>query len=529
MNKLNSKNQDNKTLNYTVLANKYRPKLFSDLLSQAHVTRIIKNSISNNKIPHSYIFTGIRGVGKTTLARIVSRALNCIKNGSETPVFIPCLKCTNCVAIGESRHQDILEIDAASNTGVNDIRGIIENAKYKPITSRYKIYIIDEAHMLSNSAFNALLKIIEEPPEHVKFILATTEIMKIPLTVLSRCQRFDLHRVTTEQLTSFLKDITEKEGCTLEQNAARLIAKAAQGSVRDALSILDQAIISLESNGIITLKVITEMLGTVNLEYIYKIIHCILNGNINNALYTIRELYSKGAEPHLIIQELMEISYKITLCKIGNANKTILLDFELQKCNEIAQEISMISITRIWQMLSKALVDLKTSYDELITIEMSIIKIIHANFIVSPEEIMESLSNNHDCSTKNTTSLVPSNSSLDKIEDLFLLLEQKMEMMLLHTIKNSLAIIEFKKGYIKIQNDQNINKHDIRKKLSTITNFNWIIEIDNSKSGVIYAQKESKEKYKKEQKIIKSNLVQETLKSFSGIEINDIKLSSTNK
>ena len=517
-------NQNNRTLSYQVLANKYRPKLFSDLVCQTHITRIIKNSINNNRIPHSYIFTGIRGVGKTTLARILSKALNCVKNGNQNPVFTPCLKCTNCIAIQESRHQDILEIDAASNTGVNDMRVIIENAKYKPIISRYKIYIIDEAHMLSNSAFNALLKILEEPPRHAKFILATTEISKIPLTVLSRCQRFDLHRITTDQLTNFLGKITKKECCTIEQNAAVMIAKAAQGSVRDALSILDQAIISLEMNGNISLKDITEMLGTINLEYIYKIFDYILDGNTNSALYIIRDLCLKGAEPRLIIQELIEVSYKITLCKIGNIDKTILLDFELAKCCDVAKNLSIISITRLWQMLSKSLVDLKTCYDEFITTEMSIIKIIHANLTISPEDIMKSLTKTNNCSLTKSSNQLFSSASLNNIEDLFLFLEQKMEMTLLHTIKNYLPIIEFRKGYIKIQDNQYINKRDIRSKLSTLTKINWIIESDNSKSGIIYAEKENKEKYNKKQYVIKSDLVQKTLKSFPGIEIDDINL-----
>lgn len=383
-------NKDGESSEYKVLARKYRPKIFSDIISQSHVTRIIKNSIESNKIHHAYVLTGIRGVGKTTYARILSKALNCTKNENDKPTFEPCLICKNCISIEESRHQDILEIDAASNTGVADIREIIENAKYKPIMARYKVYIIDEVHMLSNSAFNALLKTLEEPPGHVKFILATTEIKKIPLTVASRCQRFDLHRLSIEELANYLQNIAKKEGFEIKERASMLISKAAQGSARDGLSILDQAILTCE-DGIIDLESITQMLGIVSLEYIYNLFDLILIGKLNDALNTVRDLYAKGAEPFMILQELIEISYKITLCKIGNAKDFILSDFELKKCNLIAEKTSIIILTRFWQMFNKALVDMKNSHNEMLSLEMTIIKISHVNLTVTPEEILKSL------------------------------------------------------------------------------------------------------------------------------------------
>ena len=398
-------NMDDENSEYKVLARKYRPKIFGDIISQSHVTRIIKNSIESNKIHHAYILTGIRGVGKTTYARILSKALNCTKNENNKPTFEPCLICKNCISIEESRHQDILEIDAASNTGVADIREIIENAKYKPIMARYKVYIIDEVHMLSNSAFNALLKTLEEPPEHVKFILATTEIKKIPLTVASRCQRFDLHRLTIEELASYLQNIAKKEGFEIKERASMLISKAAGGSARDGLSLLDQAILTCKDN-IIDVESITQMLGIVSLEYIYNLFDLILTGKLNDALNIIRELYMKGAEPFMILQELIEISYKITLCKIGNAKNLILSDFELKKCNLIAEKASIIILTRFWQMFNKALVDMKTSYNEMLSLEMTIIKISHVNLTITPEEILESLDGG-DVSSKITQPSIP--------------------------------------------------------------------------------------------------------------------------
>lgn len=409
-------NKDITGFEYKVLARKYRPKIFSDVISQSHVIRIIKNSIENNKIHHAYILTGIRGVGKTTFARILSKALNCTKNQNNTPIFEPCLTCKNCIAIEESRHQDILEIDAASNTGVADIKEIIENAKYKPITARYKVYIIDEVHMLSNSAFNALLKTLEEPPGHVKFILATTEIKKIPLTVTSRCQRFDLHRLTIDELSNYLQSIAKKEGFEVDKRASMLISKAAGGSARDALSLLDQAILTCKNN-IIELESITQMLGMISLEYIYDLFDLILTGKLNGALNIVRDLYAKGAEPFMILQELIEISYKISLCKIGNAKNLILSDFELQKCNLIAEKTSIIILTRFWQIFSKALFDIKTSYNEMLSLEMTIIKISHINLTITPEEILKSLNNDaileirqpitsHDVKKKHTHSII---------------------------------------------------------------------------------------------------------------------------
>ena len=349
--------------------------------------------------------TGIRGVGKTTYARILSKALNCTKNENDKPTFEPCLICKNCISIEESRHQDILEIDAASNTGVADIREIIENAKYKPIMARYKVYIIDEAHMLSNSAFNALLKTLEEPPEHVKFILATTEIKKIPLTVASRCQRFDLHRLTIEELANYLQNIAKKEGFEIKERAAMLISKAAGGSARDGLSLLDQAILTCKDS-IIDLESITQMLGIVSLEYIYNLFDLILTGKLNDALNVIRDLYAKGAEPFVILQELIEISYKITLCKIGDAKNLILSDFELKKCNLIAGKTSIIISTRFWQMFNKALTNMKTSHNEMLSLEMTIIKVSHANLTITPEEILESLDDS-DMSSKITQPNIP--------------------------------------------------------------------------------------------------------------------------
>ena len=515
---------------YKVLARKYRPRVFKDVVSQSHIIRIIENSIRNNKIHHAYILIGIRGVGKTTFARILAKALNCTGNDSNTPVLEPCLQCANCIAIEESRHQDVIEIDAASNTGVSDIKEIIENAKYKPITARYKVYIIDEVHMLSNSAFSALLKTLEEPPEHVKFILATTELQKIPLTVVSRCQRFDLHRFTISRLASYLEDIAKKEEYRLDEQASRLLAKAAQGSARDGLSLLDQAMLTSESKTI-DLKAVTNMLGIVSLEYIYNIFNMVVKGDIKTTLKIVRDLYEKGAEPSMILQELIDITYKVSLCKIGDAKDLIVSDYEIDNCNKLAKNLTVIVLSRFWQMFSKALVEMKSAHNELHTLEMTLIKVVYANLSITPEDILKNLSNSkvndHQHAIEITQTEVKKIHNCETIENLLNILEEKTEMMLYHTIKHELSIIEFRSGYMKINstNSSKYNKHELKEKLHKITGIEWVIENESFEVGLNYGKEESKKIKEKKEKIKNHGLVQEVLKSFSGIEISDIKLA----
>ncbi|WP_323733265.1 DNA polymerase III subunit gamma/tau [Candidatus Bandiella euplotis] len=513
-----------KKLEYRVLARKYRPRVFKDLIAQEHVVRIIENSIKNNKIHHAYVLTGIRGVGKTTFARILAKALNCAGQGDVNPVIEPCLQCSNCMAIEESRHQDVIEIDAASNTGVGDIREIIENAKYRPIIARYKVYIIDEVHMLSNSAFNALLKTLEEPPEHVKFVLATTEIKKIPLTVISRCQRLDLYRFTLTYLAEHLVKTAKKEGYTLADGAAKLLAKAAQGSARDGLSLLDQAM--LVSEGVnIELSSVTNMLGMVSLEYIYDIFNAIIDGDVKKPLGIVKNLYEKGAEPSMILQELIEITHKASLCKIGDMKELILSDYELANCKNLSERLSVVTLSRLWQMFNKSLVEMKSSHNEFYTLEMTIIRIVYANLLISPEDILKDLGKNSDYQPQEE---VKKKRDFQTIDDLFAILEEKMEMMLCHTIKHDLFIVEFKMGYMKIDasNSLQYNKQELLKKLKAATGIDWVIESNNLEPGINYGQEEDKRIKAKKDHIKNNSLVKEILKSFPETEISDIRLTN---
>ena len=388
-----SKTSLNISKGYEVLALKYRPKLFKELLGQNHVVRILQNALKEEKVHHAFLITGIRGVGKTTLARIIAMAVNCL-NFNSNGTMEPCLKCTSCYPIIQRNQQDVIEIDAASNTGVGDIREVIDDSKYLPVNAQYKIFIIDEVHMLSSSAFNALLKILEEPPKHVKFILATTELKKVPLTIISRCQRLDLHRVGFESLYSHLNMVSCLENFTLEKEAAYLLINAAGGSVRDALSMLDQAVLCSQDYNI-KVAVIEGMLAITSATSIYQIFSCIIEGDIKKLLQIIRRLYSQGANLPCLLTALSDIAHKISLLKINDKDEMINSDVEREYCRKNVKNLSMITLMRLWQMLQKSYADLKNSANELASVEMSMIKIIHANLEISPEEALALI---HQCS-----------------------------------------------------------------------------------------------------------------------------------
>ena len=300
---------------YVVLARKYRPQNFEDLLGQDALVQTLTNAIENNRLHHAYILTGIRGVGKTTTARIIARALNCIgEDKIGGPTIHPCGVCDNCKAIASGRHMDVMELDAASHTGVDDIRELLDSARYAPTNARYKVYIIDEVHMLSKGAFNALLKTLEEPPAHIKFIFATTEIRKVPVTILSRCQRFDLQRLTIDTLTNLFSKILKLEKIPAEDEALDMIAKAADGSARDGLSMLDQAIVL--SNGEIKTDVVKKMLGLADRSQTLSLFENLIKGNMENVLNSVAEQYTNGATPMIVLQDLINITHDMAKVKI---------------------------------------------------------------------------------------------------------------------------------------------------------------------------------------------------------------------
>jgi len=365
---------------YRVLARKYRPSDFTGLIGQEALVKTLSNAFATGRIAHAFMLTGVRGVGKTTTARIIARALNCIgPDGTrKEPTIHPCGVCEPCIAIAESRHVDVQEMDAASRTGIDDIREIIEGVRYAPASARYKVYIIDEVHMLSKQAFNGLLKTLEEPPPHVKFIFATTEIRKVPVTVLSRCQRFDLRRIETAELAAHLKGIAEQEKVSIEDGALALIARAAEGSVRDGLSLLDQAIAHEE--GTINAESVRAMLGLADRGRILDLFEKTLGGQIAEALADLRELYDRGADPLAILQDLLETTHFLTRIKVAPGAEGFFDggSAEAKRAAEMAGKLTVPSLTRAWQMLLKGLFEVRDATRPIAAAEMALIRLSYA-------------------------------------------------------------------------------------------------------------------------------------------------------
>ncbi|MFV1592804.1 DNA polymerase III subunit gamma/tau [Phaeobacter sp. JH20_36] len=377
---------------YQVLARKYRPETFADLVGQDAMVRTLKNAFAADRIAQAFIMTGIRGTGKTTTARIIAKGMNCIgEDGQGGPTTDPCGKCEHCTAIMEGRHVDVMEMDAASRTGVGDIREIIDSVQYRAASARYKIYIIDEVHMLSTSAFNALLKTLEEPPAHVKFIFATTEIRKVPVTVLSRCQRFDLRRIEPEVMIALLRKIATAEGAQIADDALALITRAAEGSARDATSLLDQAI--SHGAGETTADQVRAMLGLADRGRVLDLMDMILRGDAAAALTELSAQYAEGADPLAVLRDLAEITHWVSVVKItpdAAEDPTVSPD-ERARGGQMAEALPMRVLTRMWQMLLKALEEVAAAPNAMMAAEMAVIRLTHVADLPTPEQLMRTL------------------------------------------------------------------------------------------------------------------------------------------
>ena len=382
---------------YRVLARKYRPQDFTGLIGQEALVRTLSNAFATGRIAHAFMLTGVRGVGKTTTARIIARALNCIgPDGKRTePTIHPCGVCDPCVAIAESRHVDVQEMDAASRTGIDDVREIIEGVRYAPASARYKVYIIDEVHMLSRQAFNGLLKTLEEPPPHVKFIFATTEIRKVPVTVLSRCQRFDLRRIETPELIAHLRSIANKEKIEIEDGALALIARAAEGSVRDSLSLLDQAIAHEEGHAI-TADSVRGMLGLADRGRILDLFEKLMGGDIATALAELAELYDRGADPLAVLQDLLETTHFLTRVKVAPGAEGFFDggSAEAKRAAELAAKLPVPALTRAWQMLLKGLLEVRDATRPIQAAEMALIRLAYAADLPPTEKLVRDVIEN---------------------------------------------------------------------------------------------------------------------------------------
>ena len=533
---------------YVVLARKYRPQIFEDLLGQDALVKTLKNAIENNRLHHAYILTGIRGVGKTTTARLIARALNCTGlDGKSGPTIHPCGVCENCKAIAEGRHIDVLELDAASRTGVDDMRELLAGVQYKPTNARYKIYIIDEVHMLSKGAFNALLKTLEEPPAHVKFIFATTEIRKVPVTVLSRCQRFDLERLSIETLLELFHKVLNAENVEADEEALQMVAKAADGSARDGLSMLDQAIVL--GNGKIKVETVGEMIGLADRTKTLSLFENLVKGEIENALENVRKQYETGANPLVILNDLIEIAHMLTKAKVvPNALKTEMLgQSERQMCEKLSAAIPISVLSKIWQMMIKGLSELNIAPQQNDALDMVLIRIAYSANLPTPAEMLEELkkkSNNApiapvvfsakptvlaqntvDIVTPKVEDVTTNNHTIKTIDDLTAYLTQNKKMLFLYALKNDVSIESFEDGKISLTICEKTAPDfvvSLSKILKEATEANWDIDVKHGTLGPTLADEERGKTEADKKKVIEYPLVKAIMDEFKGAKFDTI-------
>ncbi len=547
--------------NSKVLALKYRPKTFKDLIGQEVIAETIYNSIKNNRSANAYLFTGIRGVGKTTIARIVAKTLNCLKGIDQL-----CSKdfCENCEAISNSNHIDILEMDAASKTGVDDVRDLIEFSRYGPSVAKYKIFIIDEVHMLSKQAFNALLKTLEEPPKYLKFIFATTEIKKIPVTVVSRCQRFDLSRVSSIELFKFIKEVKSKENGKINDDALKLIVKISEGSVRDALSLLDRALLSQNEKKEVDLEVAQKIFGYFDKSYLINLFKFLFKGNEKEVIEIYRSIYIQGIEPKIFLNDFLEILYYIKNIQSINLEGTnfSLNDEEFNEIEKISKEVSSEILLLFWQFTIKTLSELDVVSNQNLSMEMFLIRLLYlkkdinvedkkdinisnAQYIQKTENINISKDDNNLDIKSKTISQIRNFSQeetssperkievklkkieINNFEELINLCDKKKEMKLKYELETNVKLVSFNNQKIEISFNENLDKHfvkDLSLKLYEWTNQRWIIAFSKEIGQLTKKQKNKDEKSKIIEDIKNGDIYKKVLESFPDAELVDVKL-----
>jgi len=549
-----------------ILALKYRPQEFKDLIGQEVMAQTITNAIKLSKTPNAYLLTGIRGVGKTTTARLIAKALNCEKNNDPKIVCSGEKFCSTCQEIINSNHIDILEMDAASKTGIDDVRELIENSKYSPTSAKFKIFIIDEVHMLSKQAFNGLLKTLEEPPPSLKFILATTEVRKIPVTILSRCQRFDLKRVSVEQLSSHLKKIAEKENGKISEDAIKLIARTSEGSVRDSISLLDRALISqsIIENKIIEDTDVREMLGLADKSKILSLFKEVLKGNEKEALKYLNELISNGIDAKNFLNDILEVLYifsrRISLGPIEK-DKSI-SETEVQMIDEYSKNIDMQDIGLFWQLTIKTIDDLKIVGSENLTLEMYIMQLVHLKNIGDIKEVSNIENATNNTSNKNLVGKNIDDKSLEKdipnqiknqlkstnqiktnpvknlnkevketkieitsFQNLIDQANKEKEIELKYDLERNVKLVRFNKGTIDISFNEKLNKNFIKnltEKLLLWTGDRWIISLSKNGDAKSIYEKNLENKSNKIEEFKKNKTAQDIQRAFPDAKLIDL-------
>ncbi len=555
-------NAPEKAGDYLVLARKYRPQSFDELIGQQALVRTLSNAIKVDRVHHAFILTGVRGVGKTTTARIIARALNC--STADGPTITPCGTCDNCIAIAQSRHLDVLEMDAASRTGISDIRELIEGVQYAPVTARYKVYIIDEVHMLSTAAFNGLLKTLEEPPEHVKFIFATTEIRKIPVTVLSRCQRFDLRRIGQEELVAHFANILNQEGIEADGEVLAMIANAAEGSARDGLSLLDQAI--AHSAGKVEAAQVREMLGLADRSRIYDLFEALMAGDIAAALAQVREQYELGADPLVLLQDLLEVSHWVTRLKVVPEliQSGAVSEVERQRGGAMAGKLSMAALARTWQMLLKGLGEARVAPSSLAAVEMVLVRLAYTANLPTPGEVIKDLQNQGSdggpvkaptasanpaakaqliSSTAmpqaapipeatpvpeaETEQVAKPTIALASLADVAAMAEETRDAMLYYNLRENVHEVSFEAGRIEIRPNDDAPRdlaQELGKKLQEWTGDRWVVTINSEAAGAPTLAEQSRFAAAKVKADAAAHpLVKAVLETFPGAEITDVR------
>jgi len=548
--------------NTKVLALKYRPQTFDDLIGQDVVAETIQNSIKANKVPNAYLFTGIRGIGKTTTARIVAKLLNC-SNGIDK--LCKDNFCENCTSISNSNHIDVLEMDAASKTGVDDVRDLIEFSRYGPTTAKYKIFIIDEVHMLSKQAFNALLKTLEEPPEYLKFIFATTEIKKIPITVVSRCQRFDLSRIKSLELFDFIKKIKNKENGNASDDALKLIVKISEGSVRDALSLLDRSLLTLDKDKELDLLAAQKIFGYFDKSQLISLFQLIFEGKEVEVLNIYREIYNQGVEPKIFINDFLELLYYFKNIESLNIDGTnfSLNDEEFNRVKEISESISNETLILFWQFTIQTLEELDIVSNQHLSVEMFLIRLIHLKGIknisnTSYEGVTQSSEDNNqtflsqkknedffgikdkaetigqmksivqekDIKIKDSKEIEVHSIPISSFNDLLEACILKKEIKLKYELEKNVNLVSFESQRIEISFNEDLDKDfikDLSLKLYEWTNSRWIITLSKTKGQPSKKEKEANLKIELIESVKNSSIYKDVLQSFPDAELADVK------